>query len=193
MHPARIIRVAGLTALLAISSAALAQEQDEHAGHTVEKTVEKKVIKRIERKGEEHADHAAHMGHDMAELPGAGAAIEAYRDALVALDLEAAGAVFAEDALVFENGKAEGTWANYAQHHLGPELGHFHSFSFPTYELEIRQEGHHAFGVERYTYNIELHDGRVIEREGVATSVLKHGKNGWKIASYHSSSRAPKK
>ncbi len=121
------------------------------------------------------------------------AALTTYRDALIALDLEAAGAVFAEDSLVFENGKAEGSWADYAEHHLGPELGHFHSFTFPTYEVEISHEGHHhAFGVERYTYLIELHDGRVIEREGVATSVLRHGSAGWKIVSYHSSSRAPR-
>jgi len=121
-----------------------------------------------------------------------GAVLEAYRDALVAKDLVAAGTAFAENSLIFENGKAEGSWAHYAEHHLGPELGHFQSFSFPTYEVEIEQHGHHAFGVERYTYRIELTDGRVIEREGVATSALMHGADGWKIIRYHSSSRAPR-
>ena len=31
-----------------------------------------------------------------------------------------------------------------------------------------------------------------IERDGVATSVLTHGHSAWKIAQYHSSSRAPR-
>jgi len=146
-------------------------------------------------------DHSAHDDHVEKSEQGAneevvyqsaGAALEAYRDALVAKDLAAAGAAFADNSLIFENGKAEGSWAHYAEHHLGPELGHFQSFSFPTYEVEIEQHGHHAFGVERYTYRIELTDGRVIEREGVATSALMHGADGWKIIRYHSSSRAPR-
>lgn len=139
--------------------------------------------------------HASHASANEGEVLAAEAAdaLTIYRDALVALDLEAAGSVFAEDSLVFENGKAEGSWADYAEHHLGPELGHFHTFAFPTYEVEIRQEGRHlAVGVEHYTYRIELHDGRVVEREGVATSVLRHDSDGWKIVSYHSSSRAPR-
>ena len=121
------------------------------------------------------------------------AVLTAYRDALVALDLEAAGVNFAEDSSIFENGKPEGNWANYAEKHLGPELGHFHSFTFPAYDVDLRQDGHYAFGEERYTYRIELHDGRIVEREGVATSVLHHTDDGWKIIVYHSSGRPPKR
>lgn len=142
-----------------------------------------------------HGDNLEHSEVGAGEeivYQSAGAALEAYRDALIAKDLEAAGSAFADDSLIFENGKAEGSWAYYAEHHLGPELGHFSSFVFPTYEVEIEQHGHHAFGVERYTYRIELTDGRVIEREGVATSALMHGPGGWKIIRYHSSSRAPR-
>ncbi len=175
---------------LAFSSTALGAQ--DHHGHSDDGDAgeAKEHVKEVHAQRSSHAEHDSGSAHDMS---GAGAALEAYRDALVALDLEAAGAVFAEDSLVFENGKAEGSWADYAEHHLGPELGHFHSFAFPTYEIELRQHGHFAFGTERYTYRIELHDGRVIERDGVATSVLRHGEDGWKIISYHSSSRAPKK
>ena len=35
-------------------------------------------------------------------------------------------------------------------------------------------------------------DGRVIDLEGVVTSVLTHDANGWKIVQYHSSSRPPR-
>lgn len=175
------------TAALALAITPLSAQDMDHASHAAEKKVViEKEVTQSEGQAEDHAGHAAHMGD-------AGETIIAYRDALVALDLDAAGAVFAEDALVFENGKDEGGWANYAENHLGPELGHFVSFSFPEYEIEVRQQGHFAFGVERYTYRIELHDGRVIERDGVATSVLRHSKDGWKIQSYHSSSRTPRK
>lgn len=151
--------------------------------------------------GAQQAEQDAHRGHgkhhqtdnDTEQEVGPDAILIAYRDALIALDLEAAGENFAADARVFENGKAEGSWADYAEHHLGPELGHFSSFSFPTYEIEIRKDGDFAFGEERYSYRIELSDGRVIERVGVATSVLRNGLNGWRITSYHSSSRAPRK
>jgi len=156
--------------LLASSAMAFAGNQGAHDAH--------------EAHGEPSASATVHHS--------AGAALEAYRDALVAKDIAAARAVFAADSLVFENGKAEGSWAEYEEHHLGPELGHFVSFEFPTYEVEIEVDGHQALGVERYTYRIELHDGRVIEREGVATSVLRHGADGWKIVRYHSSSRAPR-
>lgn len=132
---------------------------------------------------------------DVAEIEGdrtPAAALTAYRDALVARDADAASALFVEDSSVFENGKAEGSWANYLEHHLGPELGHFEAFEFPHYEVEIRVMGDIAYGEERYSYRITLHDGRVIERDGVATSLLRREGETWKIVSHHSSSRAPR-
>lgn len=184
-----------LTALALAFAAppAMAQSHDDHASHATEtKVVIEKDVVETGKQDADHASHIAHSGHgDHMDEPGE--AIIAYRDALVELDFEAAGVVFAEDSLVFENGKAEGSWTDYAEHHLGPELGHFVSFGFPEYQIEIRQDGHYAFAVERYTHRIELHEGRVTEREGVATSVLRHGRDGWKIQSYHSSSRVPKK
>lgn len=165
---------ATLAALAFASAPAAAQDHGAHGSHA------------------DHTQHADHTEHSAMEQAGPEAVLTAYRDALVALDLDAAGANFASDSSLFENGKPEGNWANYAEKHLGPELGHFHSFAFPTYDVEVRQMGHMALGEERYTYRIELHDGRVIEREGVATSVLHHGEDGWKITVYHSSSRAPR-
>lgn len=32
--------------------------------------------------------------------------------------------------MVFENGKAEGSFAQYMEHHLGPELGEITEFTF---------------------------------------------------------------
>ena len=78
-------------------------------------------------------------------------------------------------------------------HHLGPELDAITSFTFTDPTLTVTRKGHMAYGYETYGYRIELEDGRVIERDGVATSVLSHDESGWKIVQYHSSSRAPRR
>ena len=65
----------------------------------------------------QHADHADHSAHDTQTTPPdaltqeAEAVLVAYRNALVARDEAAMRMLFAADSLVFENGKAEGTFA----------------------------------------------------------------------------------
>lgn len=120
------------------------------------------------------------------------AALTAYRDALTQRDEGAMMALFADASLVVENGKVEGTFAEYMEHHLGPELDAIKTFEFFDTQTEIEMLGKHAaLGRETYRYRIELTDGRVFDRKGVATSVLTHEPGGnWKIQRYHSSSRA---
>ena len=143
----------------------------------------------------QHSDHSAHDTHgDVQDAleQDAQATLVAYRDALVARDEAAMRALFADDSMVFENGKAEGSFAQYMEHHLGPELGEITEFTFTNPTVNVRMIGHVALGHETYRYRIALKDGRVIERDGVATSVLTHGHSAWKIAQYHSSFRAPR-
>lgn len=138
-----------------------------------------------------HADHSPAVEEDSS---GAAAVLVAYREALTARDASAITALFAEQSSVFENGKDEGTFAHYMEHHLGPEIDAITSFTFGEPSVAVTRVGHMAFGRETYTYRIALTDGRVIDREGVATSVLHHDdESGWKIVQYHSSSRAPRK
>ena len=139
--------------------------------------------------GMNHADHKAAMNDDVA---GAEAVLVAYREALVARDADAMDALFADESFVYENGKDEGSFTHYMEHHLGPELDAITSFTFGDPTVAVTRMGHLAYGRETYTYRIELTDGRVIDREGVATSVLAHDADGWKIVQYHSSSRAPR-
>lgn len=133
-----------------------------------------------------------HHSMDDADVSGAEATLTAYRDALVARDADAMTGLFAEQSSMFENGKDEGTFSHYMEHHLGPELDGIKSFAFSEPTLEVIRMGHMAYGKETYLYRLELVDGRVIDREGVATSVLAHDDDGWKIVQYHSSSRAPR-
>ena len=119
--------------------------------------------------------------------------LEAYRSGIESLDDTNMPRLFTDDALVFENGKAEGNFGNYLAHHLGPELGEFESFTFSNVATEMSVLGETAIASETYTYTIVLKDGRTIERQGVATAVLVKRDESWKIAQYHSSSRTPKK
>jgi len=147
------------------------------------------AVSAVPAQGMNHADHMAAMNDDVA---GAEAALVAYREALVARDADAMDALFADESFVYENGKDEGSFTHYMEHHLGPELDAITSFTFGDPTVAATRMGHLAYGRETYTYRIELTDGRVIEREGVATSVLAHDADGWKIVQYHSSSRAPR-
>lgn len=115
-----------------------------------------------------------------------------YKSAIERLDATGTTALFTSDSQVFENGGVEGSYANYLAKHLGPELGHFKSFKFSDYKIDVRFEGPVALTTETYTYRIETHKGEVVERRGVATSVLKKVGRQWKILSTHGSSRKPK-
>ena len=119
--------------------------------------------------------------------------LEAYRSGIKSLDDTNMPRLFTDNALVFENGKAEGSFSNYLAHHLSPELKEFQSFTFDNETIDISVIGETAIASETYTYTIVLKDGRIIERQGVATAVLVKRDESWKIAQYHSSSRTPKK
>lgn len=146
----------------------------------------------------DHSAHAMTTAADSSataadETSGAEAVLVAYRAALTARDAKAMADLFAQDSAIFENGKAEGSFTNYMEHHLGPELAEIANFTFDDPTVTVTTMGHMAYGRETYTYRIELSDGRVVDREGAATSVLMHDAEGWKIVQYHSSSRAPRK
>ena len=116
-----------------------------------------------------------------------------YKRSLEALDLTGVEALFASDNEVLESGKVEGSYADYRDHHIGPELGHFKSFTFSDYTVRVRFEGPVALATETYRYTIVLKDKPdPIVRQGVATSVLIRDGGAWKIRSMHNSSRVPK-
>lgn len=119
--------------------------------------------------------------------------LSTYKGALERLDLTGVEALFAPRNQVVESGKVEGSYADYRDHHIGPELSHFKSFRFSDYAVDVRLEMPLALATETYRYTIVLKDKPdPIERQGVATSVLKKIDGEWKILSTHTSSRTPK-
>ncbi len=117
-----------------------------------------------------------------------------YKDAIQNLTTDGTFELFTPDATVFEQGKVEGTYKDYIDGHLGPELGHFKSFSFSDYEIETIVNLPYAITTENYLYTIVLKGDeakvtkkRTIESKGVATSILEKIDGQWKIIHSHTS------
>lgn len=116
-----------------------------------------------------------------------------YKKAIEKLDTTGVVNLFVKDSKVFEQAKDEGTIGHYLEHHLGPELKDFKSFTFSDYKIDVTVTGEYAFSTETYIYTIILaKDGKEIKSQGVATSVLRKSKEGWKIVQTHSSFRKAK-
>lgn len=117
-----------------------------------------------------------------------------YKDAIQNLTTDGTYELFTEDALVYEQGKVEGTYPEYIDRHLGPELGHFKSFKFSDYHIATTISLPYAFTTENYLYTIVLKENkekgtkeRTIESKGVATSILQKIDGEWKIIHSHTS------
>ncbi len=121
------------------------------------------------------------------------AVLKKYSTSIENLDTTGIPNLFVKNSSVYEGGNAEGTIGHYLEHHLGPELKEFKSFTFNDYKVDVTISGDYAFSTETYIYTIVLaKDGKEIKSKGVATSVLKKTKEGWKIVSTHSSFRKVK-
>jgi uncharacterized protein (TIGR02246 family) len=120
------------------------------------------------------------------------AVLARYKAAIERLDPRGTERLFTADSQIFESGGAEGTYANYLEHHLVPELGEFRSFAFSDYSIDVRFLGDVALATETYRYRIVPKVGDPAERLGVATSVLRKTGGEWRIVSMHNSARRPK-
>jgi len=150
------------------------------------KEEEQKIEKKVEV---EEVDFAA-------EKEAVTAVMKGYKDAIQNLTSEGTLELFTKEAQVYESGGVEGTYANYLEHHLGPELSHFNSFIFSDYTINVEVDMPYAFVTETYIYTIDLKaneergtEARIIKKKGVATSDLKKIDGKWKITKTHSSSR----
>ncbi|WP_142785846.1 YybH family protein [Changchengzhania lutea] len=120
--------------------------------------------------------------------------MKTYKDAIQNLTTEGTFDLFTPTATVFEQGKIEGTYKDYIDGHLGPELAHFKSFTFSDYEIDATVNLPYAYTTENYLYTIVLKadeeketEERTIESKGVATSILEKIDGTWKIIHSHSS------
>lgn len=116
--------------------------------------------------------------------------LKAYKEKLEKRDTTGITALFLPGARVYEGGSDEGSIQQYLNHHLGPELKAFTSFTFSDYQAAATVAGDRAYTTETYSYVIVLEkDSTQIKSKGVATSVLRKSNGVWKIEMTHSSFR----
>ena len=132
-----------------------------------------------------------------AEKQAVSTVLKKYKDAIQSLNVEGTSNLFSKDSNVFESGGSEGSYTNYLEHHLGPELHHFNSFIFSDYKISVLVDLPYAFTTETYIYTIDLkaneekaREAMIINKKGVATSILRKTDGIWKIIKTHTSSRA---
>lgn len=115
--------------------------------------------------------------------------VDAFHLALKANETDMALAWLAEDVMVFEEGGAERSRAEYAAHHLEADA----SFAAVT-EATILRRASWADGAVAWVTSegrtTGLAGDRTIDRLTVETMVLKRGPDGWRIQHIHWSSRA---
>ncbi len=118
--------------------------------------------------------------------------LKEYQSAIEKLDTTGVSRFFIRKSQIIESGSIEGTFQHYLAHHLGPELNEFKSFKFSDYKTNATIDLPYAFVTESYKYTIVVKkDNSIVERRGVATSILKKENGIWKIMQAHSSSRRP--
>ncbi|MEQ9287805.1 MAG: nuclear transport factor 2 family protein [Cyclobacteriaceae bacterium] len=119
--------------------------------------------------------------------------LAAYKAGVESLSTKDLSTLFVPESQIYESGSDEGSFDHYLDHHLAPELKQFESFDFNDYSVSTVVDPPYAFATESYVFKIVLaKSGQVIEKRGIATSVLKKIDGKWKILKTHSSSRAKK-
>ena len=112
-------------------------------------------------------------------------ALNAYAAAITAMDIEAVGEWVTEDFLIFEGAGVNRGWADYRDHHLGPELEMFNAIDYQFSDIEAEAEGNLGWANFRYSVHIEMPE-RVSDSGGVGTAVLVKGDDGrWRLRHLH--------
>ena len=118
----------------------------------------------------------------------AAATVDAFHAALRRGDTAAAINLVADDAMIFEEGGAERSKAEYAAHHLGADATFSKAMSSTQTRRTGRASGDTAWvateGRVSGTFN-----GRAVDRTTVETMVLRRTRAGWRIVHIHWSSR----
>ncbi len=119
------------------------------------------------------------------------AVVTAYLEATAGGDLDAAARWVADDSVVYESGGEQGSWQQYREHHLGPELTAFERFDLERGKPRTwrSEDGSLALVVLPMAYEIGLRDGRTVSSLGTATFGLVRGAEGYRIVHVHWSSR----
>ena len=114
-----------------------------------------------------------------------------YDAAFNAKDLAKLGAFYHPEVTIYEGAGINNGWADYRDHHLGPELEAFQNPQLTHQDLKVNllPGDRSAYVTSRYTLTAKT-TAREIDAEGLATYVLiQTAEGGWQIRHSHTSSR----
>ncbi|MEW6322002.1 MAG: DUF1775 domain-containing protein [Acidobacteriota bacterium] len=131
---------------------------------------------------------AAQPVDDVAEITRL---IERYDAAFNAKNLDALAAFYHPDVTIYEGGGINNGWADYRDHHLGPELKAFENLQFghSNVKVTLLPGGTTAYVAARYMLKTKM-GTREIDAVGLATMIFYKDPEGWRIRHSHTSSRA---
>ena len=109
-------------------------------------------------------------------------------------DVAALDTLYAGDSLtVVEGAGINRGWADYRDHHLGPELKTMKNFYYRPVDVVVRVSGQYAWATFRYDLKAEM-NGRQIDNVGRGTAILERRNAGggarWVVRHIQTSSRA---
>lgn len=118
--------------------------------------------------------------------------IAEYDAAFNAKSMDRLAVFYHPDVTIFEGGGVNQGWADYRDHHLGPEMAEFLTVSFTHSKVVV-----HTLGADRRTayvtsdYHLKVKMAeREVEAGGLETLILLKGEDGaWRIRHSHTSSR----
>ena len=117
------------------------------------------------------------------------AVVDTFHSALAKGDTKGAAALLADDALIFEEGRAERSKAEYAAHHLPADA----AFSQAVKSTTIRRASDWADGLAWVASEGRMkgaYKGKPVDRLTTETMVLRKTADGWRIVHVHWSSAA---
>lgn len=117
--------------------------------------------------------------------------LKGYDAAFVAKDLDKLATFYHRDVTIYEGAGVNNGWADYRDHHLGPELKAFENLEFGHANRRVQMLGNGAaYVISEYFIKAKLKE-RMIDNVGRETLVVeKQGDGTWKIRHSHTSGRA---
>lgn len=97
-----------------------------------------------------------------------------------------------ESVTVFESGHANHGWADYRDHHLGPEMKEMKNTKYTLSDIKVKMAGDTAWATFKYAISADV-GTRHVDGGGLGTAILEKRGSDWKIVHWHSSAprRAP--
>jgi len=117
-------------------------------------------------------------------LAGPAAVVDAFHAALGHGDKGGAARLLADDALIYESGRAERSKAEYAGHHLPADAAFAKGTRRAVTRRSGRVEGDLAW-VASETRTTGSYKGRAVDSAGAETMLLRRARGGWRIVHIH--------